>query len=346
MDGDMAGLNAKETGAARGTIRPLMPSRDLRTVVELVADAFADEMDERALAALRDMRWLARLSPLVWWLERADPTFSDWFGGFVWEEDGQIVGNVSLQRAPGRRRGWVVCNVVVDKAYRGRGIGRQLTQVAIEEAHLRGGEAILLQVRADNVVARTLYEDLGFRAEGGEAIWYQPEVRAVAWQPVPGIRLSRWDAKTGRLATALARQAVPAAQQWLRPVRRKDYEYGWLERIANWISGLLTGRRTLRLAAWKDAPQGEARLVAVMQLCLNVRGGEHQTQVMIHPEERGKGLEEMLVGHVLEVLSDLPRGGLAVTYEAVLQELSHLLADWGFVERSTLLTMQYAPLNH
>jgi ribosomal protein S18 acetylase RimI-like enzyme len=339
----MAGMNAEGTGAPRG-IRPLMPSRDLRTVVELVADAFADEMDERALAALRDMRWLARLSPLVWWLERTDPTFSDWLGGFVWDEDGRIVGNVSLQRTPGRRRGWVVCNVVVDRAYRGQGIGRQLTQAAIEEAHLRGAEVILLQVRADNAAARSLYEDLGFQADGGEAIWYQPAVKAVAWQPVPGVRLRRWDAKTGRLATALAREAVPAPQQWLRPVRRKDYEYGWLERLADGVRALLTGRRTLRLAAWKDAPDGDARLVAVMQLALNVRSGEHQAQVMIHPDERGQGLEGMLVGHLLEVLSDLPRGGLAVTYGAELEKLSKLLADWGFVERHTLLTMQYAPL--
>jgi ribosomal protein S18 acetylase RimI-like enzyme len=312
-------------------------------VVKLVGDAFAHEMDDRALAALREMRWLARLSPLVWWLERSDPSFADWFGGFVWEHEGRIVGNVSLQRAPGRQRGWVVCNVVVEEAYRGRGIGCRLVQAAMQEAQLRGADVILLQVHTDNEGARRLYERLGFQADGRETTWHLPVVRAVAWHPTPGVYVRRWDARTGRLARALARQAVPMPQQWLRPVRQRTYEYGWVQRIGDWLGGLLTGARTLRLAAWRDGKDGEPRLRAIMQLRLNLRGGEHQAEVMIHPDEQDQGLDEMLVGHVLEVLSDLPESGLTVRYQAEQNRLQDRLASWGFVEQRTLLTMQYTP---
>jgi ribosomal protein S18 acetylase RimI-like enzyme len=327
----------------RGGLRPLQPVRDLRAVVKLVGDAFADQMDERALAALREMRWLARLTPLLWWLERADPSFADWFGGFVWEEEGRIVGNVSLQRAPGQRRGWMICNVVVEAAYRRRGIGRQLVETALEEAQVRGAEAILLQVHTDNVGARTLYERLGFQAVGVEAEWHLPVVQPVPWRSAPAVRLGRWDAKTGRLARDLARQALPAAQQWLRPVRHNDYEYGWLQRVADGVARLLMGRRTLRLAAWRDGPDGEPQLRAIMLLQLNLRSGQHQAELMIHPDESEPDMEEMLVGHLLQVLSDLPPSGLAVRYQAWRRGLREVLTGCGFREQRTLLTMQYMP---
>ena len=98
----------------RTGLRPIDPTRDLGAVADLMAVAFASEMGERGRAALQEMRWMSRLSPLVWWWSQADPAFHDTFSGFVWEEPSppsnkqQIVGNVSLNRAPGNRRRWIM----------------------------------------------------------------------------------------------------------------------------------------------------------------------------------------------------------------------------------------------
>ena len=49
---------------------------------------------------------------------------------------------------------------------RGKGVGRQLAQTAIDEARARGVERIELEVFASNTRAIRLYEQLGFAHEG------------------------------------------------------------------------------------------------------------------------------------------------------------------------------------
>jgi ribosomal protein S18 acetylase RimI-like enzyme len=190
------------TQQAEGELRRLDPVRDLRAVTQLIGEAFADEMDERGRAALRELRWMARLSPLVWWWAQADPSFQDSFNGFVWEEptpegrrsrrSRQIVGNVSLNRAPGNRRRYIICNVVVREAYQGRGIGRQLIEAAVAEAKALGAEGVVLQVYRHNRRALQLYTDLGFQEVTGETDLQLETVKAVAFLDAPGYRSTNW----------------------------------------------------------------------------------------------------------------------------------------------------------
>ena len=123
-------VTAVEEAEEQGGLRPMDPTRDLGIIADLIADAFAGELDERGQAALREMRWMARLTPLVWWWSQVDPSFRDAFNGFVWEEpppetrgsrgSRRIVGNANLNRAPGNRQRWIICNVVVLDEFRGR----------------------------------------------------------------------------------------------------------------------------------------------------------------------------------------------------------------------------------
>jgi len=53
--------------------------------------------------------------------------------------------------------------VEVSRARRGAGLGRALTSAICAEAAARGARQVFLQVEADNVPARTLYERCGFR---------------------------------------------------------------------------------------------------------------------------------------------------------------------------------------
>jgi ribosomal protein S18 acetylase RimI-like enzyme len=50
--------------------------------------------------------------------------------------------------------------------YRGRGLGRQLMQAALDAARAKGLTRIELKVRATNTRARALYEKMGFVLEG------------------------------------------------------------------------------------------------------------------------------------------------------------------------------------
>ncbi len=136
-------------------------------VAELIADAFTNELDPRGLAALREMRIMSHISGLLKLLSRSTSELDDVFSGFVWVEDGKIVGNVTVQRADKYGNRWQIANVAVSPAYRGRGIARQLMDHALDHIRRSDGRWAVLQVYNHNAVARNLYLHMGFEDVGG-----------------------------------------------------------------------------------------------------------------------------------------------------------------------------------
>lgn len=283
---------------------------------------------------------MARLSPLVWWWAHADPSFSDTFNGFVWEEPAlegrglRIIANVSLSRAPGSRRRWIICNVVVEDAHRGQGIGRKLVEAAIDESVQLGAEGILLQVYRDNAPALQLYTSLGFREVSGETGFRLDAVAPVILQDAPGYRIRPWRASDGQAIYELARRIMPPGQRWIRPLRVQDYRPDWLVRLWQWISNLLAGRSAYRLVALH-----EGRLVAMIAVTAAIRHGEHHLMLLADPNHAG-GVAPALVSRALGMLSDLPSRAVGITLDTEQQATAKVLRDYGFQEQRTLLTMR------
>lgn len=65
--------------------------------------------------------------------------------------------------------------IAVAPELRGRGLGRRLMEALRAEARARGVRELFLEVRADNPVARSLYESLGFEAIAVRPRYYQPD---------------------------------------------------------------------------------------------------------------------------------------------------------------------------
>ncbi len=59
-------------------------------------------------------------------------------------------------------------SVYVDRAWRGRGVGRRLVAHLIEAATTAGHHSVLARITADNSASRRLHEALGFRLVGVE----------------------------------------------------------------------------------------------------------------------------------------------------------------------------------
>ena len=203
----------------RGGIRPARARQDLAAIAELIAVGFAETLDAQGHLMLRDMRATARWGPLTWWLAR-------WTGvipplrGYVWEEDGRIVGNVSLTPA-GYGRGWVVANVVVLPEYRRRGIARALMETALEDIAQRGAFAAL-QVLEENEPARTLYRRLGFAEERAFTRWRRPTYAEDEAPAAPPYRVQRLRPRDAAALLALAESERPNTRGglgWLRPTR-------------------------------------------------------------------------------------------------------------------------------
>ncbi|GAA4050357.1 ribosomal protein S18-alanine N-acetyltransferase [Agromyces indicus] len=65
--------------------------------------------------------------------------------------------------------------IAVAPSRRGAGLGRALMHALIDEARRRGVTELFLEVRADNPVARGLYESLGFVEIDVRRGYYQPD---------------------------------------------------------------------------------------------------------------------------------------------------------------------------
>lgn len=72
--------------------------------------------------------------------------------------------------------------IAVDPAARGIGLGRGLMHALITESRRRGIAQLFLEVRADNPIARSLYESLGFAEIGVRRGYYRHGVDAIMMQ--------------------------------------------------------------------------------------------------------------------------------------------------------------------
>jgi GNAT superfamily N-acetyltransferase len=285
------------------------------------------------------MRWMARLSPLVWWWAQADPSFGDAFNGFVWEEPAsrgrglRVVGNVSLSRAPGNRRRWIICNVVVRADYRRRGIGRQLVDAAIAEAHKIRAVGVLLQVYEDNDTALRLYLSRDFYKATGETDLRLAAIRPTAVVDAPGYHIRAWQPSDGSMAYDLAMAVIPSELQWIRPIDAREYRQDWWSRLGQKLSNLLAGRRTYRLSVLRDR-----HLVAIMTVTASFKHDEHQLALLAHPDHAGR-VADALISRALHMLDAIPSRPVRITVDKDHTSLLEVLARYGFEKQRTLLTL-------
>lgn len=81
----------------------------------------------------------------------------------VAKENGQIIGNASLNRLPRRMNHRGELGISVAKSHWNRGVGSSLMRCIIDYANANDFAIIDLQVRSDNASAIHLYEKFGFR---------------------------------------------------------------------------------------------------------------------------------------------------------------------------------------
>lgn len=88
----------------------------------------------------------------------------------VAEQQGQIAGYCGCYQILEEAE---IVNVAVDKAFRRRGVGRQMLEELMRLGEERGSFAYTLEVRAGNVPAIHLYESLGFKSLGIRKNFYE-----------------------------------------------------------------------------------------------------------------------------------------------------------------------------
>ncbi len=165
-------------------LRPFDIRRDLDRVADLVETCFADTLDEDGKRYVRQMHSAARNPSYLRWASAVADQASIPLSGFVWEENGRVVGNLSLIPFLNQgRQHYLIANVAVDPNCRRRGIARALTEAAMRQVRSRGIGAVWLHVRDDNIPAYNLYVSLGFVEKARRTTWEFSKRKAEPFVP-------------------------------------------------------------------------------------------------------------------------------------------------------------------
>ena len=301
-------------------------------MAQLLKTVFSDELDSAGQQAFRGAA-VSSKPPIFW---RLDPVFSRFTPGFVWEEDGRIVGNVTLLPTSSSHR-FIIANVAIYPDYRRRGIARALMEVAQKEAQKRGASEIRLQVARNNAAARSLYDSLSYSTLGTLTTWnlLGSRSRRPHFESIPisdGIEVNQLPRSRWRDAYQLDRMTRQADLYWPGPLASDDYRTGLKRRISDFLSGR-------HFEIWMNA-DGADNLQGIATIN-GEWGRAYQLRVRVLPEKHGS-LESALVHKLLLRLQYLPRRSVTMFHDADDGVMNELLPALSFRPDRILTQMRLA----
>jgi ribosomal protein S18 acetylase RimI-like enzyme len=137
-------------------VRPVSPE-DAREMAELLA-AVAEERDGIATEPPVDVD------------ARTHEFATSAAGSLVAEAQGAIIGMIHVEEG---RFGVGELAMLVERGWRGRGVGSALVAAAIEESRIKGLHKLSLDVFVHNTAAIALYQKFGFVEEGRRIAQYR-----------------------------------------------------------------------------------------------------------------------------------------------------------------------------
>ncbi len=238
------GLRYRNSG-----LRPLQPMRDLSSVADLLERVFSRELDANGRRMIQEARMMGRAGPFMYLLVPLSGGGVGFSPGYVWEENGQIVGNVTMIRSSKRSGVWQIANVAVDSDYRRQGIASRMLAESVAYIRRHKGHTVGLQVRQENK-AIALYLRHGFQAQGAVTRWRlsgRLSLDRILAHGRQVIRARRQDwAEIWQIFSSMS----PAAQGWPEPMIEKDFRpsfWRWLSEfpavrsVKRWVTPRVLG---------------------------------------------------------------------------------------------------------
>jgi ribosomal protein S18 acetylase RimI-like enzyme len=203
--------------SAQGHLRRLDMRRDLAKVADLVELCFANTLDPEGKRYLEEMRKAAQSASLMGWASNLIEEAQMPPSGYVWEQEGRLVGNLSLiPISVHGKRGYMIANVATHPDFRGRGIAMALTVAALKYAGDHGAATVWLQVREDNPSAIHIYQVNGFTERLRRTSWYSGPLTSE--QPaLVGTRVTNRHPSHWRLQQEWLKRLYPTQLTWHIP---------------------------------------------------------------------------------------------------------------------------------
>jgi ribosomal protein S18 acetylase RimI-like enzyme len=276
--------------SAQPNLRPFDLRRDLFAVADLVELCFADRLDDDGHRFIKQMRAAANNMKRIGLAVPGINSFPMSMVGFVWWEDDELVGNLSLLPVSAmKERAYLIANVSVHPEYRRRGIARALTEAALAYIRKRNVKWSWLQVDDDNPAALILYENSGFTEQARRTTWQcnSPQETQIK-QLSHDISITSRRAKDWASQQTWLSQTYPSAISWHLSLRQSLLRAGmrgsltrlfngkrvrqWSARRSNKLLGVLSWQSSTAQAdkLWLAAPP-EFEETAIQALLLRAR---------------------------------------------------------------------------
>ncbi len=314
-------------------IRKLDPRKDLLAIADLIELCFAESLDQSGRDYIRQLRQVAKDASSFWIGISTNHLYAP-REGFVWEEGGKIIGNLSIfpfQTSQGVE--YLIANVAVHPNFRRRGIARLLTECALDSIRERGGRRAWLNVRADNQAAYSLYRQLDFSERLRRTHWqYRPSSNAFPKWPSQPIR----NPSTSVQIRRRTRSEWELQKRWLLATYPQEYHWhldfhldGFAPGFFAWLRGFLNDLRYQHFSILKNQ-----HLIGVATLQSSAREGQ-VLWVACHPQWEDEALQAFL-SHYFNLQA--VRGKISLDYPA--QRAAPVLQEFGFTPVQTLVWMQ------
>lgn len=287
----MTAAVAAGTPSVHRGIRPVEPLRDMAALAGLIERAFSERLDASGRRMILGMKMFAQAGRLGWFVGRWFLPPAAYPQGFVWEEEGEVVGNASLLPVRGFQQRWVMANVVVKPEYQRRGIAQALVLASIDLVRRSGGRRIMLQVDRDSRGARTLYENLEFKTLTTRTTW----ARKGDGGGHPAISQGQTRPRTSgewREQWALANRLHPEGLLWPFPAVASLFQPSGVEN--------LLGLGKPKHWVWPEA----SRLVGAVSIRPELEHRQWRLMMVVEPEWRGE-VETSLLSNAMQESSGL-----------------------------------------
>jgi ribosomal protein S18 acetylase RimI-like enzyme len=309
-------------------LRAMNMFRDLPAVADLIELCFASTLDNDGQRYIADMRRASRDDSFLKWASHMTESASLPLTGFVWEENGRIIGNASIIpfRDQGRRI-YLIANIATHPEFRRRGIARILTRRAMKYGWEKKASALWLHVRDDNPGAIRLYQELGF----------QEVARRTTWTAMPDSQLSK--PVSDIQVVPRHPRFWPLQQDWLRRIHPDTL--GWYRSfnfnalrpgLMNWLYRLFVDMNVKQWAAMRGD-----KLLATLSWAPH--GGRSESLIVATGAGSGPEALDLLLIHARRTLTSHSR----LSLEHPAGEMTEAFLAAGFTERRTLLWMRAEP---
>jgi len=283
--------------ALRTGLQPVDLTCHIGGIADLIELCFAADMDAGGRSVIREMRFVSHFGWALPALNAIGLAQYPWLQGFVWVEEGKVVGCVNVQPGTGQAATWLIANVAVHPRFRRQGIALAMVRASLDLVHRQGGTAVQLQVDDDNQGAIELYRQMGFTHVTTHTAWARPALTPAPELPLTDLHIRRRRPDEWAEEMDLARRVRPEGFLWNQPLRAADFNSTLMQSVDRWLAAQVEEH-------WVAKDPQSGQLAGSLVVRINYPEGDRLI-LCVHPDYEGR-VEKPLLAEGLRRVAQRP----------------------------------------